>query len=255
MTTRGMNLSGAGALVTGASSGIGAATAEVLSRHGCHLAVLARDTGRLADVARRTGAYACPADLTARDDIDPVRKRVFSTIGAVDLLVGNAGVGWEGPAKDMPRDRLDALVELNVLANLRLVREFLPEMVRRRRGHIVLVSSIAGAMGVPGEAAYSASKAAVRVFGDSLRLELAGSGVGVTVVLPGAVDTAFFDRRGTPYRRRWPPPIPAATVAEALVRGVQQGKQDVFVPGWLRFPARLNGLAPGPITALRRILG
>ena len=246
---------GATALITGASSGIGAATARLLAGEGFRLAVQSRGGPALDDIAVRTGAHSCVADLTEQDSAQRLCDEVNARLGPVDLLVCNAGVGWEGELAAMPADDIEHLLRLNLQANMHLVRVFAPDMARRRRGHIVLVSSIAGSMGVPGEAVYSASKAGLRVFGQSIGLELAHAGVGVTVVNPGVVDTEFFARRGSPYSRSRPRPVPADRVAEALLHGVRRGQQEVFVPAWLRVPARLQGAAPGPINALRRLLG
>src|SRR5438067_13172938 len=113
----------------------------------------------------------------------------------------------------MPVADLDRLVTVNVLATLRLTRAVLPGMVARRRGHVVLVSSIAACLGVREEAVYAATKAALRAFADSVRYEVADAGVGVSVLVPGVVDTAFFDRRGTPYPRRRPRPRPPEEAA------------------------------------------
>jgi hypothetical protein len=119
-------------------------------------------------------------------------------------------------------------------------------MTARRAGHLVFVSSIAGATGVRNEAVYAATKADLNRLAESLRYELAGSGVGVSVILPGAVDTPFFSRRGMPYARRrgWPAPIPSDQVARAVISAVTQHRAEVYVPGWLRFPAWLHGAAP-----------
>ncbi|WP_199432389.1 SDR family NAD(P)-dependent oxidoreductase [Qaidamihabitans albus] len=242
---------GTRAVVTGASSGIGAATAELLARRGCHVVLAGRDGAALTEVAGRTGGRACAADLAGPD----APARLLAEAGEVDLLVCNAGVGWAGRFEDMPLADIERLVQVNLLSVLRLVRAALPAMLARGRGHIVLVSSIAGSMGVAREAAYSASKAAVQVLAGSLRHELAGRGVGVSVVVPGVVDTAFFTRRGAPYDRRRPRPVPPERVAKALVRAAERGRAEVFVPSWLRLPARLRGLAPGPVDALQRRFG
>lgn len=245
---------GAAALVTGASSGIGAATATLLTREGFRLAVNATGGPALHELARRTGASPCPADLTGPEAAERLRAEVETTIGTPELLVCNAGVGWEGPLGAMPAERVESLLRLNLEATVQLVRVFAPVMARRGRGHIVLVSSIAGSMGVPDEAVYSASKAALGVFGQSMRLELAQAGIGATVVHPGVVDTEFFARRGTPYQRDKPRPIPPERVAAALLAAARRGRSEVFVPAWLRLPARLQGAAPGLVGAFRRKL-
>lgn len=238
------------ALVTGASSGIGAATALLLGRSGYRPLLVGRDAVALAGVAARAAGRTCVADLTEAASID----RVAAVAGAVDLLVCNAGIGWAGPLVTMPVEELDRLVAVNVWSVLRLVRAVLPVMLDRGRGHIVLVSSIAGCMAVPGESAYSATKAALRGLAASLRAELAPSGIGVSVVHPGVVDTPFFTRRGAPYQRRRPRPIPPETVARAILRAATRNRAEIFVPRWLALPARLRGLAPGVTDTLQRRL-
>ena len=232
-----MRLAGATALVTGASSGIGRATAARLAREGARLVVTGRDPAALAAVAADTGALAVPADLTAAG----AAERVAAEAGAVDLLVANAGIGWAGEFTEMAPVDAARLVQLDLLAPMLLTRLLLPGMVARGRGHLALVGSIASRVAVPRETVYSAAKAGLAAFADGLRGELAGRGVGVTVICPGVVATPFFERRGSPYARVWPRAIPPDRVAAALVRAVRTGRAEVFVPAWLRLPARLHG--------------
>jgi short-subunit dehydrogenase len=242
---------GTTAVVTGGSSGIGAATACLLARRGCRVVLVGRDAGALAAVADRSGGTTCVADLA-----DPkAATSVLDAAGTADLLVCNAGVGWAGRLETMPPEEIDRLVRVNLLAPAHLVRAALPGMLARGRGHIVLVSSIAGSMGVAEEAVYSATKAGLTALAASVRLEVAGRGVGISVVVPGVVATAFFERRGVPYQRRSPRPVPADAVARALVDAVQRQRAEVFVPRWLRLPARLRGLAPAVTDALQRRFG
>lgn len=242
---------GTTAVVTGGSSGIGAATAALLARRGCDVVVVGRDAAALSAVAARTGARVCAADLAEPD----AAGRVLAEAGAVNLLVCNAGIGWAGPVAGMAPSDVERLVQVNLLGAIRLVRGVLPGMLARGRGHLVLVSSIAGNMHVAGEAVYSATKAGLAAFAASVRGEVAGCGVGVSVVVPGVVDTSFFDRRGVPYERRTPRPVPPERVARALVRAVERNRAEVFVPRWLRFPARLRGAAPVLTDALQRRFG
>lgn len=231
-------VTGMRALVTGASSGIGAATADVLAARG---ATVLRTSRTIAGPA----SFAC--DLTA--GVDPL----VSWAGDVDLLVCNAGLGYAGPFAAMPAGKITELVTLNLSSQLELVRGVLPGMLARGRGHVVLVSSIAGAMGVADEAVYSATKAALKAFADALRLE--SRTIGVTVIHPGVIDTPFFDHRGTPYTRRRPRPIPPVDVAEALVAAVEHNRAEIFVPAWLRLPARLNGAFPALVRVLQHRFG
>jgi short-subunit dehydrogenase len=121
---------------------------------------------------------------------------------------------------------------------------------------VLFVGSVAGLIGVREEAVYAASKAAVQAFADSLREELAGSGVAIVTVAPGAVRTPFFERRGTPYDRRWPRPVAAERVAGVVVAALAAGRSgDYVVPGWLALPVRLRGALPGAYRRLARRFG
>jgi short-subunit dehydrogenase len=247
----GLSVQGARALVTGASSGIGAAVAQLLTARGAKLLVTGRDAARLEAVATVTGAAAQRADL-----VDPgAADAVAAWAGPVDVLVCNAGRGWSGPLTSMPAAEVGELVTVNLTASAHLVRLLLPAMLERGRGAVVLLSSIAGELGVRDEAVYAATKAGLAAFGESLRYEVGGSGVGVSVVLPGAVATPFFDRRGRAYDRRWPRPVPPEAVAGAVVRAVERGSPEVFVPRWLVVPARLHGAAPWLVRPLQRRVG
>ena len=237
-----MRISGATVLITGASSGIGAATARAVAAAGGRAMLTGRDGDRLAAVAAETGGIAFVADLT----------RQVEVTGPVDVLVNNAGVGWAGPFDEMTDADIDRLIAVNLAAPIRLTRALVPRMVERGRGHVVFVASIAGATGVRNEAVYAATKAGLIYFADSLRYELGGTGVGVSVVLPGVVDTPFFDRRGRPYHRRRPAPIPAERVARTIVTAIERDRAEAYQPGWMRIPARLRGGAPA---LFRRLAG
>jgi short-subunit dehydrogenase len=143
----------------------------------------------------------------------------------------------------MAEPDIAALVALNLTVPIQLTRAALPGMRARGRGQLVFVSSIA-AVGVGGEAAYAATKAGLRAFAASVRHEVAGQGIGVTTVLPGAVRTPFFDHRGAPYDRSFPRQLDPTEVASALLRAIERGRAEVFVPRWLTVAARVRGAAP-----------
>jgi short-subunit dehydrogenase len=243
-----VQLNGASVLVTGASSGIGAATATALAERGARLVLSGRNSASLAAVARRTNAVSVVADLAG----PPGRATLARAAHAVDNLVANAGIGWRGEFTDMPLDRLRELVEVDLVAPLELTRLLLPRMCERRRGHVVLVSSIAGRTGVRGESVYAAVKSGLAIFADSLHWELTGTGVGVSLVVPGVVDTPFFERRGSAYARRFPRPIPARRVAEAIVDAIEHERAEVIVPRWLAVAPAMKGALPG---LYRRLAG
>jgi short-subunit dehydrogenase len=251
-----MNLDGAVVLLTGASSGIGAATAPLLADRGARLLLAGRDHAALTQVAERCGGQAqvnvqvLIADLAEPGAADRLATEALARYGRVDLLINNAGAGWAGPLTEMPPALADQLATLNLLAPVHLTRLLLPGMLRHGHGHLAFVASIAGATGVGGEAVYAATKAALATFAASLREELAGTPIGVTVIVPGVIDTPFFARRGTPYPRTWPRPIPPERVAHDLVNAVESGRAEVFTPRWMRLPARLAGATP----ALYRML-
>jgi short-subunit dehydrogenase len=236
-----MQLRGCTALVTGASGGIGYAAALALAAHGVRVRATGLEADGLNELAAACGGGVLVADLSRDEDL----RRVVAWAGEVDLLVNNAGYGAYQPFEQIDYEAAAAMLRVNLAAPMHLCAALAPGMVRRGRGHIVNVGSIAGYMGVPREAAYSASKAGLIVYSDSLRAELAGTGVHVTVVLPAAVATGFFAREGHPYERRRPRLVQPGEVAQAIVAAVERDAAEVFVPRWLRFPARLRGAAPG----------
>ncbi|HEY6276561.1 MAG TPA: SDR family NAD(P)-dependent oxidoreductase [Streptosporangiaceae bacterium] len=269
-----MRLTGAVALVTGGSSGIGAAAARALAAAGVRVLIAGRDTGRLHTIAGQTGGLALPCDLapaTGPAELAEVALRAAATLapdtgpaagpddpggpGGIDILVNNAGVGWAGPLGEITPAKVAELVAVNLTAPMELTRLLLPGMMARGGGRVVFVSSIAGATGVRGEAVYAATKAGLAMFAESLSYELAGHGVRACLIVPGVIDTPFFERRGRPYGRRRPAPIPAERVARAIVSGLEHDRAVVYVPGWMRGPAWLHGAAPGTFRALAARFG
>ncbi len=245
-----VNIQGSTALVTGATSGIGRATAIALAQAGARVIVTGRDSQALAEVRDATSGTAVAADLGSPADVERLAEAALSGPAPVEILVNNAGIGWEGSFAAMPPEKIDDLVAVNLLGTARLTRALLPAMLERRRGHIVMVASVAGHVGVRDEALYAATKAAMLTFSESLRYEVHDAGVRVTTVSPGLVDTDFFNRRGSPLRRRRPRPIPPERLARAIVRAIERERDEVVVPGWLRLPIWLHGVWPGLYRAL-----
>lgn len=263
-----MRLSGAVALVTGGSSGIGAATARSLAAAGARVLVAGRDPGRLRVVAHETGGVALPCDLAAAQgpaDLAGAAVRAAEAlrpwpaadgdVAGIDVLVNNAGLGWAGPIGNIPAEKVAELVAVNLTAPMQLTRLLMPAMIARGRGRVVFVSSIAGATGVRGEAVYSATKAGLGSFAESLAYELNGQDVRVSVVVPAVIDTPFFDRRGRPYGRKRPGALPAERVARAIMSCLEHDRAVAYVPGWMRVPTWLHGTAPATFRALASRFG
>jgi short-subunit dehydrogenase len=236
-----MRLGGAVALVTGASSGIGQALAVRLVASGARVFAAGRNEDALAAVS---GATPVVADLAEPSAPERLARQVLDAAGRVDLLVNNAGSGSAGPFSEQSASALDGLLMVNLRAPIQLTRAVLPGMLQRGQGRLVFVTSIAGRLGVREEAAYAAAKAGLDVFAESLRFEVAGRGVGVTVVVPGVVDTPFFDRRGRPYPRRRPRPLPATRVADGILSAIEADRAEVYLPAWLRVPVAVRGVVP-----------
>ena len=263
-----MRLTGTVALVTGGSSGIGAATARALAAAGVRPLIAGRDPARLAAVAAQTGGVPLACDLAAPAgpaDLAAAAQRAAASLppptgtedaaAGIDILVNNAGLGWAGPIGQITAGKLAELVAVNLTAPMELTRLLVPGMIARGRGAVVFVSSIAGATGVRGEAVYSATKAGLGSFAESLAYELDGHDVRVSVIVPGVIDTPFFDRRGHPYGRKRPGPQPPERVARAIVSCLEHDRGVSYVPRWMRLPAWLHGAAPGMFRALAARFG
>jgi short-subunit dehydrogenase len=250
------------AFVTGASSGLGMGLALRFASEGHAVALAARRTDRLDELVARIRdaggtALACPCDVRDREQVLTAVARAEADLGPVDMLIASAGVGKETTAQRLDSADLQWILEVNVLGSAYAVEAVLPGMLDRRRGHLVGIGSLAGCGGLPKTAAYSASKGALKNYFESLRLDLRGTGVAVTVITPGYVKTELTAKNAHPMpqlmelddavdvmtraiRRRAPHcafPRPLSTVAwlgqvfprrlyDALASGVRRGKRE-----------------------------
>jgi short-subunit dehydrogenase len=234
-------------VVTGASRGIGREVALEAARRGARLGLIARSGDELDALAEGMGpgrAVAVSADVTRRQDVEMALARVAAELGPIDALVANAGIGAYGPFKDMDLDLLERMVQVNFLGTAYAIRAVLSDMVERGAGRICVVASVAGRFGPPLEAAYGATKFAQVGLAEAVAVEVRGKGVGVSIVDPGAVDTTFFTSRGYPYARQFPKPIPASRVAATVMRAVEAGGGEFFVPRPFRAALSIRHLVP-----------
>ncbi|MEC3953678.1 SDR family oxidoreductase [Nocardia sp. CDC153] len=250
-----MRIEGAVALVTGGSTGIGAATAERLVARGARVLVHGHVAAEVEETADRLGALGLVADFAEPEQRAALVAAALAAYGRVDILVANAGLGWSGPFTAMPPDHLHRVLDVNLVGHVELTRLLLPAMVERGSGGVCFVGSIAGRLGVAGETVYAAAKAGLDLFAESLRLEAAGSGVEIGLVVPSAVRTGFFTARGRPYDRSRPRPIAPETVADAIVRMIEHGTPERWVPRWPRLAATARALAPTGYRLLSRRFG
>lgn len=227
-----------GALITGASSGIGMAYAERLAGLGLDLILVARSTDKLDALARKLRREGCRAEVVSQDLAlaNPGRKLAGAVDGLgipVDLLINNAGFGTVGPFHKQSAAREAQEVKLNALAVLDLCHAFLPAMVERGRGSVINVASVAAFQAMPYMAVYGATKAFVLSLSEALRAEYRAQGIGVQCLCPGPVDTGFFEATGNRRLRSAVPKRAMMTperVVERSLRALQRG-ESVVIPG------------------------
>jgi NAD(P)-dependent dehydrogenase (short-subunit alcohol dehydrogenase family) len=190
-----MDLSGRVALVTGASRGIGAATAAALDRAGARVVALARDRAGLSRTAAglRNAPVVAPADLS-QPDLSGVIAAVLDQVAQIDILVNNAAMAVRAPTAELDSGQIDAMLAVNVRGALLLSAAVLPGMAARGAGSIINVSSISGLVGTPRRAAYAATKGAIDAMTRSLAIEYGPAGIRVNAVAPGVIDTALWAR-------------------------------------------------------------
>jgi short-subunit dehydrogenase len=244
-----VKLAGAVALVTGASSGIGAETARELARRGARVILAARRADLLAEqvaAIQSAGgqASAIAVDLSNATDVERLAREATAIYGQVDILVNNAGVHLRGPFAMIAPEGAAQMLDTNLNSAILLTRLLLPAMLQRHSGAIICVASVSGHIAT--DPLYSATKYGLRGFALALRRQLHSSGVSVSVVSPGYIRTPL-----TSYRRgRLPGP---EIIARAIARLVERPRREVVAPWWYGVAIAIERVAPGLADlALRR---
>ena len=238
-------------LITGASSGIGRAAALAFVRRGDRVLAVARGRERLEALAALEPAIVPLAgDVADGPAMEALAERVLAERGVPDVVVANAGVGLDALFVQTPDNALRRLLEVNLIGVFRTVRPFLPGMLARGSGRVLLVSSIVGKRGIPHYAGYSASKFALHGVADALRAELWGSGVTVGVVCPASTETPFRDhvvRFGPPQSSTRPVRRSAESVARAIVAMAASRRRERVLGAEAKLLVLADHLLPGVV--------
>jgi Short-chain dehydrogenases of various substrate specificities len=243
------------AIVTGASSGIGRATALALAGQEACVALASRNGEALAGLAeelKRQGrqVIVIPTDVTQQDQVEALVEEVIAQWGRVDILVSNAGEYIRAPITQLDPADLQRSLDVNFFGGVYCVKAVLPHMLAQKSGHIVFVTSMDGKIGLPPDAPYVSAKFALTGFCEVLRQEVHDSGISVTNVLPGRVDTVMIED----LKFAWiSPKISPESVATAILNGIRKRKPIVIVPPQARLLYYVNVFAPTLSDRLSRL--
>jgi short-subunit dehydrogenase len=260
-----LRVSGEVAVVTGASSGIGAATARELAAKGAHAVLLARNKARLDDVAAQIRASGGKASVYVVDLADPgataaACQRIVADLGVPGIIVNNAGAGvWKFIEETTPEEAR-AMMALPYFAAFNVTRAFIPGMLKANRGHIVIVNSPASRFTWPGACGYTAARWAMRGFAEALRSDLFGTKLRVTHFVAGKTESDYWknnpgSRERTPKIAIIIPVLSPEKVARALVAGIEGNKREVVVPFMMRLTYWQHALAPWAVNWMMRATG
>jgi short-subunit dehydrogenase len=248
-----MDLSGRVAVVTGASSGIGLASAQHLAREGVAVVLGARRKERLDEAVRDIRgaggrAESAVIDVTSEGDVKRLVQHGVDVFGRVDIMICNAGFGYYGTVEDTPVDIMRRMMDVNFMGTFYGARAALPLFRARNSGHLIIVSSIVGQRGIAQMSGYSATKAAQVGFAESLRSEFSGTPIAVSVVFPVSTETEFRSAMRRDFGHSVTglgPKQSVDDVARAIVACVRKPKPEVYPHGKSRALTIVNAVAPG----------
>jgi short-subunit dehydrogenase len=242
------------AIVAGASSGIGEATAKALARNGYRVVIAARRQDRLTKLASRIEEEGglveiIPTDFLQVEQIQLLVERTLKTFGQVDVVVNSTGVGKLVWLDRQSASEIQDQIQVNLIGAIQLTREVLPPMLKAKKGHIIHLSSISSWVGVPTYSIYTATKFGLRGFLESLRRELRGTGVFVSGVFPGAVDTEFDQQAGVPWEITGVAPewllVSPEEVAQLILKVIRNKKKNAVIPAIMWVAVLANAHFPG----------
>jgi short-subunit dehydrogenase len=224
------------AIITGASKGIGRATALLFAKEGAHVVLAARSEDRLMSLRDEINkshvqAVVVPTDVTKREDINNLICTTIAEFDRIDILVNNAGRGIHGPVAVTQYSDIEEILNVNLHGAIYCICAVLPHMLRQRSGQIINISSVVGKRATPNNAAYCAAKFSLQGFSEALRAELAMSGIDVIVVCPSTTRTEFFNEMKYVEPRR-PNPFPKSSaehVARVVLRASLKRRHEVVV--------------------------
>jgi NAD(P)-dependent dehydrogenase (short-subunit alcohol dehydrogenase family) len=232
------SVAGKNVLVTGASSGIGAGLAEGFARAGAKVGICARREPELRDVLARVREHSPDStmwavDLADLDGVEAFARRASADLGGIDVLVNNAGIPKRRRVTELDPATVEAVMAINYFSPVRLTLALLPELIERS-GRIVNISSVAARLGPPSEAAYTASKAALTGWSESMQVDLgvAGTDVLVHVVNPGVIDTPLFHLPDNDESFADIEALPVEAMVEPVLQQLDAGTFEIYVPGW-----------------------
>lgn len=234
-------------VITGASSGIGKATAVAFASMGAIVVLASRSEEQLRKVEQEINVFnkntlVIPVDTTKKDEVKNLIDRSLEYFRKIDVFVNNAGIYFRCPARDLKIDDIERVMAVNFYGYIYGILEVLPHMLEQKIGHIVVVSSMDGKKGIPPDSAYVASKFAITGFSEVLRQELKGTGVHISTIFPGRVDTPMLANLTVPVISA---KISPTKVAKAIINAVLKNKSEIFVPYFTsKFLIFLNCASP-----------
>ena len=245
-----MNFKDKVVLITGASSGIGRASAIQFAKKGASIILVARNKEKLVQADRdlkkfNVSTLVCECDISNKTQVKKMSRIVLEKYESVDILVNNAGFAIYGSVSNLTTEEIESQMATNYFGMVYCIKNFLPLMIKQKSGHIVNVASVAGSFGLPGIASYCASKFAMLGFSEGLKHELKGTGVGITVVSPIMVRTSFFDHSSFENMPKYSPTsLSAETVANAILKASHSPRLEIIVPSVVRVAVWMKNTFP-----------